>query len=583
MAAFALAGFGGLTISAPAQAYTMNCIGSGASWPSTGVQSCGPVGGSPDAQRTAVLNAVLAINGTMANAYGKLTAAAPRIFVFNNVGQMTTYFTERGLTVPAVAGTPAGVTAYDANNNPLYSFVFTDYAGVYSPNAGVHELGHWADYLYRGLAYAAPTTSNRTSDMFLFRNLVVQDRASFDRLSYPVAPTPAVPQCGAGSIFTGKKDGLGHYICSGATGTGAGLNTTYYPNGTVNADVLDIGFTEFMDVSTTTRFKEVFSEAFAVVNGALDGGIQGFDQYFAGTRFNCTKKFVQKIGQTGVNPTQADLEGWGCVIPCRAYPTVPGPNYALNGHLFNCLGYPRSAAELQYQNELMNGANAAIADFTTDQKTKFNTKNIDVYVYYNGADALLGKRIDVTGATVTTVQMGKSFVEAPVGNPTLPRPSSIVWAYNKTDWETKYATIPKSPSSSAYSGTVHHELGHQIDRIWAKDLAYAPTTTSLISLNNTNEAYYLKAVAWDWVNMSAADKATLWSSYPYVMTNASTIDNYQLFAAQTGGIGLGGIAGYNFISTKLKCSQWVVTQMKNTNGSFPAAPTAGQCYNNTTW
>lgn len=588
LACLSFLGLAGLTVTSPAQAFTINCFSLNAvmTWPDRDVLSCGPAGGLPDATTQTVLTAIKGINTIMPNAYGKLLTQQPAVFVFRTTAEMQTYYNERGLMPPSVSVNTIGGQTPENGGVPLYTQIFANNVGAYAANTAVHEMGHWADYFYRTLGVA----TNRTSEIFLFRNLVNTDRGAFDRLTYPVAPTPVVPQCGVGSIFTGAQNGAGAYICNGVNGTGNTFLT--YPNGTANADVLDLAFPnqfnpQFIQAPAvvTGAYREMFAESFAVENGNLDGGVRGIDKFFAAPRFDCTRKFVRKVGSSGILPTQGELEAWGCVVPCRAYPTAPGPNYPLNGHLFNCMGYPRSAAENTFQGAIMGNANSAIAGsagFNTDEKNKLNAKNVDIYVYYNGADALLSKRLDVSGSTVTSTQMGKSFVEPPVGNSTLPRTSSIVWVYNKTDWAAKAGTIPAAPVSAQWPGTVNHEVNHQIDRIWAHDLGYAPAATALISLNSTQQAYYQKAIAWDWAAMSAADKATMWSTYPFVMINSTTVDNYQFFAEQVTD-GLADSAGFIFFNTKFTCATWVIVQMEANNGAFPAAPSAAKCYNHTTW
>lgn len=588
----AFIGIAGLSFASPAQAYTINCFPLNAvqTWPDRDVLACGPAGNSPTATATTVLNAVKGLNAPMGDAYTKLQALQPTIFVFRTTAEMQLYYQERNLQVPPVsASTIAGQTIENAGV-PLYTQVFEN--GAYPGNTAVHEMGHWFDYAYRGLAGGNPA-KNRLSEMPLFRSMVLQDRVNLDRLQYPAVVTP---KCGAGGLFSGAKDGQGVYICS-SNGAGNTLNSPTYPNTTGSADVLDIGFKEIFDLAyvkagqpETLSYREMTAEAYAVVEGNLDGGIQGIDKYFAGTKFNCTKQFVQKVGTSGVIPTQAELEGWGCAVPCVVYPNPTQANYPLNGHLFNCMGLPRNSSEASYQTAIMNSANAAVAGYGTD-RTKLNAKNVDVYIFYNGVDALITKRIDRTGNSLTYEETGRSFVEAPVGNTTLPNASSLVYVYTQTEWAAQAGFIPAYYNTGAYAGTVTHELGHQMDRIWSAALGYAPAATSLISLNTTNQAYYLKALAWDWAAISAANKNTLKQTYFYLFqdpANPVTLNNSEVFAEETAinnGIGRGGSTGKTFINSTLRCSRWVVTYMKNNNGTFPPTPdpVGGECYGNLAW
>jgi hypothetical protein len=587
IAAFAISAMFGLAVSSPAQAqvYAITCLplNNTPTWPDRDVLSCGPNGGThPNATATTVLDAIKALNNPVTDAYAKLQAQQPSVSVFRTTAEMTTWFTERGISPPAVSNANiGGLTAEGPTGVPLYTQIFEN--GATPANTAVHEMGHWIDYLDRGLAPG----KNRLSELPLFRSMVLQDRNAFDLLQYPFI---VEPKCGVGGVFYQAKDGNNQFICS-SNGIGNTLNAPTYPTSTASSDVLDIAFRDQFDLQyikagqlETTTFREVFAEAYAVVEGNLDSGVGGYDKYFSGTRFNCTKNFVSKVRTSGTLPTQAEIEAWGCAVPCVVWPANPGPDYPLNGHMFNCMGLPRTSAELQFQSSIMNSANAAIAGYQND-RAKLNTKNVDVYIFYNGADALISKRLDVTGNSMTDGETGRSYVEAPVGNPKLPHASSLIYVYSVEEWKAQYGKIP-AVYNAIYPGTVGHELGHQMDRIWANALAYAPTSTALISLNTTNQNYFMKALVWDWAAMSAADKATLWSSYPYLMTNSTTIKNSEMFAEQTAmnnGVGRGGSSGKVFIGSALRCSMWVVTQMKNNNGVFPPAPTSGQCSGHSTW
>jgi hypothetical protein len=298
--------------------------------------------------------------------------------------------------------------------------------------------------------------------------------------------------------------------------------------------------------------------------------------------FKCSSLFVSTQITADRQPNASEYAASGCTPQCVVYPSPLGTTYPKTGHLYNCMGTPRNGTEQTYQTNIMSSLSSTITTFKGDL-AKLSAKNVDFYVFYDPLDAYIVKGI---AANPPSSQIALSYVDPPAGNPNLPNASSILYVYTQAEWQTIYPAVPNAPKSIPFTGSADHELGHQMDRIWAQGLSYAPAATALISLNSTNQAYYLSALAWDYAAMSSADKATLWSTYPYLMVNSTTINNYEMFAEQKAnspGVGRGGTTGKSFLGLKLPCAQWVVNQLSSNNGAFPAAPSSGQCHSHTTW
>lgn len=273
-------------------------------------------------------------------------------------------------------------------------------------------------------------------------------------------------------------------------------------------------------------------------------------------------------------------------VNCPKWPSPLGTNYALNGHIYNCMPTPRNGSESALQQQILNRVNAAVADFTGDMKTKFNAKNVDIVVSYNAVDGYA--KANVTpgsgGEPASSAnESGRSWV---LGNKnaTIVNPTSMIFVYTQTQWSALGGAIPTSYNSTQVGGTLHHELGHQIDRVWAQYNGWAPAATAIV-VNNSTNANYGKAVNIDGQQLTAADITTIQNNYPRLLQNSTTLNINELFAEEVASVNGGGANASedSFISTKFRCSQWFVTTMKNTNGVPPAAPNPGLCNNKTVW
>lgn len=336
----------------------------------------------------------------------------------------------------------------------------------------------------------------------------------------------------------------------------------------------------------TPPWSELFAEEFANYVETNQPGIGAsslnVDSAAINPYFRCSSLFVSKEITANREPTTAEYASTGCTVQCVVYPSPLGTSYPKTGHMYNCMGTPRNGPETTLQNNIMASLNGVITTYKGDL-AKLSAKNVDFYVFYDPIDAYITKGL---GGSPSATEIALSYLDPPVGNSSLPNASSILYVYNQTEWAALYPTIPSSINSTRFSGSASHELGHQMDRIWAQGLGYAPVDTARISSNTTNQAYYLSALAWDYAAMSPTDQATLWTTYPYLMIDSTHIDDYQMFGEQKAnspGVGLGGTTGKSFLAAKLTCSTWLVNQLSSNNGAFPAAPLAAQCHNHTSW
>ena len=77
----------------------------------------------------------------------------------------------------------------------------------------MHELGHWADWIY---ITATSSKDKVASDSAWVQANLTDNQNVFNSLQ----------ACGSGGIFTGQLDSFNNYICDGTEGTGTGLNTS---------------------------------------------------------------------------------------------------------------------------------------------------------------------------------------------------------------------------------------------------------------------------------------------------------------------------------------------------------------------
>lgn len=280
-------------------------------------------------------------------------------------------------------------------------------------------------------------------------------------------------------------------------------------------------------------------------------------------------------------------------VSCPIYPSPVQTTWPKNGHIYNCMPTPRNSAETALQAQILNTA-AIGGNLNTNAKTKLNAKNVDIIVAYTAVDAFAKAGITpgVGGEKpIGAGESGRSWVFTNT-NATLVNPTTAVFVYTQTQWNAIPGTpkIPTSYVGSQLTGTVHHELGHQLDRIWAQYLGYTPTATAVIT--GTAASHFGVAVNVDGAQLTPADITTIQNNYPRLLIDpppASPVLNFNEIFAEQVAINAGGGANSaedTFINAKFRCSTWLVTQMYTNGGTPPASPpnpTGTICNHITSW
>ncbi len=347
-AALAVAGFLGLGAES-AMAYTVNCataMANNQSWAGGTAIYCGTAAELANVTYAMSTNAgymVDALNQSAqaASAYSAVTAADPTFILFNTPADGTTYYTERGLTVPAftqaLGQTPRGASTGKPTGT---TYIFQYNTGRTVTNGDIelttgHEFGHWVDY-YLGVQLKTTGTDRRLSSTTLFGHIATADLGTNantkpqQNLSQHTQGTTIVNYpCvqGGGGVFNNRQgDGTtqgSEQICNGsnlvdgkpATGTasngyGPGLNTDYSG---VNATVLQAAWNDIYGSN-----KELFAESYVVFNNGyndLSQNTLSIDAYLLGTiptqKFACTQIYLQSVAQLGTIPT-SQLSTAGC-------------------------------------------------------------------------------------------------------------------------------------------------------------------------------------------------------------------------------------------------------------------------------
>lgn len=276
--------------------------------------------------------------------------------------------------------------------------------------------------------------------------------------------------------------------------------------------------------------------------------------------------------------------------PTWPLPVNPTATYPQNGHLYNCMPTPRNQAEQTFQLDVLATLNRAVAgDFGNDKKVKLSAKLVDIVISYDRGTSETKSGLPVTPSGTAPTETGRSFV-LPNQNSTLQHPTSILWVFTPAEWVP--GTIPSSLAllqEDRLSQTVKHELGHQIDRVWAQTPNNYPPTSTATIVNNTNNKHFIQALQWDIDNLSQADRTTMATDpnlryYVFSTTPTFTTKNAEMYAEEF------AITVKNFpvpaidqwIFDHFKCSRQFLIAQSNANGVPPATPPAF-CYNHTTW
>ncbi|HEY9732264.1 MAG TPA: hypothetical protein V6C89_10150 [Drouetiella sp.] len=291
------------------------------------------------------------------------------IYLFHSPAQWTAWANANGVDDINPSPTAVAYTLEDSTNHfqPYYGVIFEFTAnginnggtsgglGVLQANQ-VHEFGHWADYLYRGVASQTNVLSDSGASG-MFSREIARDWALLNQ----TANYPCTPQNMNGGIFAGRADywALGapgrspYFICNGkdifgnittgtsSNGVGPGLNTAPNPNpnkhpnyvadtgATANQKVLQQAWGYFFlpgYLAGFPKYQEFFAEAFANAWGpgvgtpGMNALSVNYDAYFRTTDswpgFFCSMKWVNYVTTFNKLPTASS----------NYFSTADGPN-----------------------------------------------------------------------------------------------------------------------------------------------------------------------------------------------------------------------------------------------------------------
>ena len=298
------------------------------------------------------------------------------------------------------------------------------------------------------------------------------------------------------------------------------------------------------------------------------------------------------------------------VRTCKLY--VPPPGFPNNGYpantnnLYFC--FPTAVAgtpEDQLQLLARNTVASALSGYTTAIRANMQSRNINYYIFYNGRDAFdtLAVNIAPPEVDIKDNESGRSWIfPNNTTNKTTPVVSAFIWTntqYANLHLNTRTPTTGDLPTAqqNQLSGTVRHESGHHLSRVWAQQLSVLPLASSTIDQNYVN---WGKALNMDGSRLSAqavSDLETKYSRFAQIdpITHKATgLKGNEIFAEliamYTGG---GAVpAEAPFLTTNFPCARWYTQQgFFASNGLTPnigtpkppTAPAPGACYGNTNW
>lgn len=296
------------------------------------------------------------------------------------------------------------------------------------------------------------------------------------------------------------------------------------------------------------------------------------------------------------------------VRTCTQYvPPQGAPNYgypANTGNLYFCLPAPRNSAETNLQVTIKNNVAGSMNNFTTAIRSNMQSRNINYYIFYNGTDAFDTLAVNTAPPEVNVKpnESGRSWIfPTNTTNKTTPVVAAFVWTntqYSNLGLNSRIPTQSDFPTAqqTQLSGTVRHESGHHLSRVWAQQLSVAPLASSTIDQNYVN---WTKALNMDGTRLSAQDITDLKNTYSRFAVidangNVTGLRGNEIFAEliamYTGG---GAVpAEAPFLNTNFPCAKWYTQQgFYASNGVTPnigtpkppTAPSPGACYGNTNW
>lgn len=277
------------------------------------------------------------------------------------------------------------------------------------------------------------------------------------------------------------------------------------------------------------------------------------------------------------------------VQTCTQWPATPLTSYPRDGHLFKCFPAPRNSNEQTLQSQMMNSVSSAVARLTLDEQTKLKNANVQIRVFYNGTDATqtLGESPSLPPHLN---ESGRSWVLPGNNTANLPIATTSVWIFTLTEFNALNGAIPTTFTASQSGGTTNHELGHQLDRVWAVQNNLAVAATALMSFNATSSPRAAQAVAeavlWDY-SQPGFDWTTAKTTQFYTVDSNghNAIKQNEVFAEFIAAFNGGGVlpAEDLFLGSNFKCTTNVMAYLQNHNGAMLSAPDPQICYNHTAW
>ena len=250
---------------------------------------------------------------------------------------------------------------------------------------------------------------------------------------------------------------------------------------------------------------------------------------------------------------------------CTAYsppPGFPNPGYPVStGNLYFCFPSTTIFTEQQLQLLAKNTVVGALSNWTSAVRAQLNAKHVDFYVFYNGFDAFQTLGISSPDPALKANETGRSWV-LPNRTPSLPNPTTSVFLFTVDQWNALQGRTPTTGDlvQKQLSGTVVHESGHQMDRVWAQLLNYTPTATALVTGNtSTGGNNYQTAINWDGARLTAQDISDLKTKYPRLLVDPTVanpkLSFAEIFAESIANYTGGGASSTEdtFITTRFPC------------------------------
>ena len=287
--------------------------------------------------------------------------------------------------------------------------------------------------------------------------------------------------------------------------------------------------------------------------------------------------FIASLSIFSTAPAQA------AVRTCTLYnnPNDPGWPTQTN-NLYTCFPSPHNQAEASLQTDMKLKAAGSPSNLDATSRSIMANKGTNVYVFYNPQDAK--DTLSLVNFSTSTTISGFSY-SYPSAQPGLNgRPTSLIFVFTASQWAAIPNQTPTSYDVNQLMGTVHHELGHQMDARWTEITANAPQLTA--GTNRTisaNATLFIAQVTKDASAISATDRNNFHALYPGFFIPGTTNWSISELTAEFFAIYSGGGTSNNadtILSNLFPCSvshymYWTIHQ----NGVLPtgAPGTVGFC------